>query len=90
MDTQDLIDSGVSIKEAEVKTELLEKLKEVDPYYFEKVILILLKNMGYGDFVETSKSGDGGIDGIINEDKLGLEKIYTQAKRYNDNKVRNT
>lgn len=90
LDTQDLIDSGVSIKEAEVKTELLEKLKEVDPYYFEKVILILLKNMGYGDFVETSKSGDGGIDGIINEDKLGLEKIYTQAKRYNDNKVRNT
>ena len=90
MDNQDLIDSGVSIKEAEVKTELLEKLKEVDPYYFEKVILILLKNMGYGDFVETSKSGDGGIDGIINEDKLGLEKIYTQAKRYNDNKVRNT
>ena len=44
--------------------------------------------MGYGDFVETSKSGDGGIDGIINEDKLGLEKIYTQAKRYNENKIR--
>jgi predicted Mrr-cat superfamily restriction endonuclease len=35
-----------------------------------------------------SKSGDGGIDGIINEDKLGLEKIYTQAKRYNESKVR--
>jgi restriction system protein len=46
--------------------------------------------MGYGDFIETSKSGDGGIDGIINEDKLGLEKIYTQAKRYNENKVRET
>lgn len=44
--------------------------------------------MGYGDFVETAKSGDGGIDGIINEDKLGLEKIYIQAKRYNENKVR--
>lgn len=85
---QDLIDSGFSIIEAEVKTELLEKLKEIDPYYFEKVILILLKKMGYGDFIETSKSGDGGIDGIINEDKLGLEKIYTQAKRYNENKVR--
>lgn len=85
---QDLIDSGFSIIETEVKTELLEKLKEIDPYYFEKVILILLKRMGYGDFIETSKSGDGGIDGIINEDKLGLEKIYTQAKRYNENKVR--
>lgn len=85
---QDLIDSGFSAMETEVKTELLERLKELDPYYFEKVILILLKRMGYGDFVETTKSGDGGIDGIINEDKLGLEKIYTQAKRYNENKVR--
>jgi len=85
---QDLIDSGFSTIETEVKTELLEKLKEIDPYYFEKVILILLKKMGYGDFIETSKSGDGGIDGIINEDRLGLEKIYTQAKRYNENKVR--
>lgn len=85
---QDLIDSGFSTIETEVKNELLEKLKEINPYYFEKVILILLKKMGYGDFIETSKSGDGGIDGIINEDKLGLEKIYTQAKRYNENKVR--
>lgn len=85
---QDLIDSGFSTIETEVKTELLEKLKEIDPYYFEKVVLILLKRMGYGDFVETAKSGDGGIDGIINEDKLGLEKIYTQAKRYSEAKVR--
>lgn len=85
---QDLIDSGFSSIEAEVKSNLLEKLKEIDPYYFEKVVLILLKRMGYGDYVETSKSGDGGIDGIINEDKLGLEKIYTQAKRYNENKIR--
>ncbi|WP_405376720.1 restriction endonuclease [Nonlabens sp. Asnod3-A02] len=85
---QDLIDNGFSTIETEVKTELLDKLKEIDPYFFEKVILILLKKMGYGDFIETSKSGDGGIDGIINEDKLGLEKIYTQAKRYTENKVR--
>jgi restriction system protein len=85
---QDLIDTGFETIETEVKTELLDKLKELDPYFFEKVILILLKRMGYGDFIETSKSGDGGIDGIINEDKLGLEKIYTQAKRYNENKVR--
>jgi len=74
---QDLIDRGFSEIEAQIKSEL-----------FEKVILILLKKMGYGDFIETSKSGDGGIDGIINEDKLGLDKIYIQAKRYEDNKVR--
>lgn len=85
---QDLIDSGFSTIESQIKSDLLEKLKEIDPYYFEKIILILLNKMGYGDFVETSKSGDGGIDGIINEDKLGLEKIYIQAKRYNESKVR--
>jgi len=85
---QDLIDSGFSEIESQVKIELLERLKKIDPYYFEKVILILLKKMGYGDFIETNKSRDGGIDGIINEDKLGLDKIYIQAKRYDENKVR--
>lgn len=87
---QDLIDMGFEKIEREVKDELLAKLKTVDPYAFEKMILILLNRMGYGDFIETSKSGDGGIDGIINEDELGLEKIYIQAKRYNENKVRET
>jgi restriction system protein len=87
---QDLIDSGFEQIEREVKDELLSKLKDVDPYAFEKIILILLKKMGYGDFIETAKSGDGGIDGIINEDQLGLEKIYIQAKRYSENKVRET
>lgn len=67
---------------------MLQKLKTIDPYYFEKVILKLLKKMGYGEFIETSKSFDGGIDGIINEDKLGLDKIYIQAKRFTENKVR--
>lgn len=87
---QDLIDSGFEQIEREVKNELLSKLKVIDPYAFEKIILILLKKMGYGDFIETAKSGDGGIDGIINEDQLGLEKIYIQAKRFTENKVRET
>lgn len=87
---QDLIDSGFSAIETQVKLDLLEKLKHIDPYFFQKVILKLLNKMGYGDFIETSKSGDGGVDGIINEDKLGLDKIYIQAKRYSDNKVRET
>ncbi|NEM96246.1 restriction endonuclease [Pontibacter burrus] len=85
---QDLIDEGFNKIEIEIKNDLLEKLKVIDPYYFEKVILILLKKMGYGDFIETAKSSDGGIDGIINEDKLGLDKIYIQAKRFTENKVR--
>jgi restriction system protein len=85
---QDLIDQGFSAIEKEIKADLLDRVKEIDPFYFEKVILILLKKMGYGDFVETSKSGDGGVDGIINQDQLGLSKIYIQAKRYAENKVR--
>lgn len=85
---EDLIDQGFNEIESDVKADLLDKLKNIDPYYFEKVILILLNKMGYGEFVETKKTGDGGIDGIINQDQLGLEKIYIQAKRYSANKVR--
>jgi restriction system protein len=85
---QDLIDQGVSVIEKAMKLDLLEKLKQIDPYYFEMVILILLQKMGYGEYVETKKSNDGGIDGIMNQDLLGLEKIYIQAKRYSENKVR--
>lgn len=85
---QDMIDSGFRSIDAQVKADLLSKLKTTDPYYFQKVVLLLLEKMGYGDFLETPKSGDGGIDGIINQDKLGLDRIYVQAKRYADNKVR--
>lgn len=85
---QDMIDSGFNAIESKVKSDLLNKLKAIDPYYFQKVVLLLLEKMGYGDFIETPKSGDGGIDGIINQDKLGIDKIYVQAKRYADNKVR--
>ncbi len=85
---QDMIDIGIGKIEIQVQSELLEKLKTIDPYYFEKVILILLQRMGYGNYQETRKSNDGGVDGVIDEDKLGLEKIYIQAKRYSENKVR--
>jgi restriction system protein len=85
---QDLIDSGIEELEEQLKADLLERLRALDPYFFEKVELRLFQTMGYGDFVETAKSGDGGIDGIVNQDQLGIEKIYVQAKRYADNKVR--
>ena len=57
---QDLIDEGFNRIEDDVKNELLQKLKNIDPYFFEKVVLRLLKKMGYGEFIETSKSNDGG------------------------------
>lgn len=85
----DLMDRGYTDLEQDLKKELLDKLYESNPYYFEKIVLVLFKEMGYGDFEETSKSGDGGIDGVINQDQLGIEKIYIQAKRYaHDNRVR--
>lgn len=68
--------------------ELLGKLREVDPIHFENIIITLMEAMRYGVGLTTPKSHDGGIDGIINEDELGLDKIYLQAKRYCDsNKV---
>lgn len=85
---QDLIDAGVDAIEKQVVADILERLGTVDPYYFERIVLDLFHKMGYGDFIETAKSGDHGIDGIINQDDLGLDKIYVQAKRYNDHSVR--
>lgn len=70
--------------------ELLNNLLQVDPYKFEYIVMELLRKMGYGGISDeavsvTKKSGDGGIDGIINQDNLGLEKIYVQAKRWTNN-----
>lgn len=70
-----------------LQIELLEKLKSVDPVRFEEIVLILMEKMNYGVGKMTKLSHDGGIDGIIDEDELGLEKIYLQAKRYSENKV---
>lgn len=70
------------------RNDLLDQLKKVDPLYFERICLALMKAMGYGEYLSlTPQSHDGGIDGIIDEDTLGLDKIYLQAKRYTDNKV---
>ena len=70
-----------------LQNELLTKLKQVDPIKFEEIVLFLMEKMNYGVGEKTKISHDGGIDGIINEDELGLEKIYLQANRYSDNKV---
>ena len=70
-----------------LESEILEVLKSVNPYFFEKIVVQLLVKMGYGGSIQDAgkaigKSGDGGIDGIIKEDKLGLDVIYIQAKRW--------
>jgi len=76
----------------ELADELLKKLKQVAPAFFERIVVELLVKMGYGGSrVDAGKaigrSGDGGIDGIIKEDKLGLDVVYIQAKRWDTNSV---
>ena len=71
-------------------TELRAKLAAIDPFRFEQVVLDLLVKMGYGGSKKeaakvTQKTGDEGIDGLINEDRLGLDVIYIQAKRWKHN-----
>lgn len=70
-----------------LQSELLIKLKLLEPTRFEQIVLQLMEKMNYGVGSMTPRSHDGGIDGIIDEDELGLEKIYLQVKRYSDNKV---
>lgn len=83
----ELIESWYNNFYNSLKSNLSDQLKETNPYYFEKIILVLFKKMWYWDFEETSKSWDGGIDGIINQDQLWIERIYTQAKRYTTSNV---
>jgi len=75
----------------ELVDELLAKLKNSSPSFFERIVIDLLLKMGYGGTRADAgkaigKSGDGGIDGIIKEDKLGLDVIYIQAKRWDTKK----
>ncbi len=82
----ELIDAGIQRLEDEVGTELLTRLIERDPTFFEEAVVKLLVAMGYGGELGTGKatqrSNDGGIDGVIDQDYLGLNKVYIQAKRY--------
>ncbi|MFO1418284.1 MAG: restriction endonuclease [Methylotetracoccus sp.] len=71
----------------ELELDLLEQVKATTPPFFERLVIDLLVSMGYGGSRQDAgraigKSGDGGIDGIIKEDKLGLDAIHVQAKRW--------
>jgi len=77
---------------ASVREALLIEIRSVTPTFFERLVLDLLHAMGYGagrdDLTTTNGGSDGGIDGVISLDRLGLEKVYVQAKRYaEDNPV---
>ncbi|MBH5385255.1 restriction endonuclease [Bradyrhizobium diversitatis] len=84
---EEVIESAFNATQVALRAELLERILQNDPSFFESVIVELLVAMGYGGShrnaaAQLGRSGDGGVDGVINEDVLGLDRIYVQAKRY--------
>jgi restriction system protein len=79
--------AGAALINVNLAAQLLERVKKASPAFFEQLVVDLLVAMGYGGSHEDAArrvggSGDGGIDGVIKEDRLGLESIYVQAKRW--------
>lgn len=84
---EELLSQAYQRLRSNLESELLEQVKASSPAFFERLVIDLLVGMGYGGSRQDAgravgKSGDGGIDGIIKEDKLGLDAIYIQAKRW--------
>lgn len=86
LDPEEQIASGVARINDDVAEQLLRRILDQEPVFFEQAVLDLLMAMGYGGAegaaTRTQLSNDGGIDGIIDQDALGLSRIYVQAKRY--------
>jgi restriction system protein len=89
---EELMDKAYGNLRKSLASELLSKVVELSPAFFEKLVVDLLVRMGYGGSIQDAgkaigKSGDEGIDGTIKEDKLGLDIIYIQAKRWKPGNV---
>jgi len=86
---EELMESAYQRVREGLAAELLQTIKDNSPAFFERLVIDLLVRMGYGGTRKDAgqaigKSGDGGIDGIIKEDRLGLDIVYVQAKRWDD------
>ena len=86
-----LEENYISLKDS-ILSDLLDRVKEIDSRSFEQLILNLLQRVGYGGsdgagIKHIGKSGDEGIDGEIKQDRLGLDRVYMQAKRYKESTV---
>ncbi|ANK90548.1 MULTISPECIES: restriction endonuclease [unclassified Rhizobium] len=84
---EEQIDAAHAALQSALRDELLQRVLANSPAFFELLIVDLLVAMGYGGShkdaaTQLGRSGDGGVDGIVNEDRLGLDRIYVQAKRY--------
>jgi restriction system protein len=86
----DLLNRAVATNRAAVEGEVLKAAVALSPTGFEDLVIALLSRMGYGragSVERTSASGDAGVDGIISQDPLGLDRIYVQAKRYAEDRT---
>lgn len=83
---QDVLETSFEKINEILQEEVLEEVMRKDPYFFENLVVKLLQKMGYGTLrnsgIVTKKSNDEGIDGIVNQDKLGFDSIYIQAKKW--------
>ncbi len=84
---EEMLEAGYQSLRRELARDLLQRVKSVSPRFFERLVVDLLVAMGYGGSRKDAgqavgQSGDGGIDGIIKEDRLGLDVVYVQAKRW--------
>lgn len=84
---EEQIETAYQSVQAALRAGLLERINQNSPAFFEQLIVDLLVAMGYGGShknaaAQLGRSGDGGVDGVINEDRLGLDRVYIQAKRY--------
>lgn len=89
---EEILGETIKVLNRELATDILDRLKQNSPQFFEQFVVRLLQKMGYGAFSEqsghvTGQSGDNGIDGIIQQDRLGLESVYIQAKRFTKGSV---
>jgi restriction system protein len=89
---EELLASGYLKLRKQLEADLLARVKSCAPNFFERLVVRLLTTMGYGGSLADAgkaigKSGDGGIDGVIKEDKLGLDLLFIQAKRWDSNAV---
>lgn len=84
---EEQLDRSYKLQQEQLTEEILNSLKGVPPGRFERLVVGLLGRMGYGYGQVTGKSGDQGIDGILSQNTLGLERVYVQAKRYDSNSI---
>lgn len=86
-DPVEKIQGAVNELESAFQDELMNMVRELDPLPFERLVLKLLKEMGYGDFKTTPLAGDEGVDGFVYEDRFKFYSIYTQAKNWDCNQT---